>query len=58
MIIIETSNAAFDDHECGEVSRILRTFCRELPDVLPPGTNGLYDINGNTCGRVEITRND
>ena len=53
-IVIETNGAAFDDHEAGEVSRILRTLCRELADDMRPGQNGLYDINGNTAGNVKI----
>ena len=58
-IQIETSGAAFDNHEAGEVSRILRTLCRDLcADNLTPGQNGLYDINGNTAGNcnVELSR--
>ena len=57
-ITIETSNAAFDDCERGEISRILRTLCRELNGDMRTGQNGLYDINGNTCGRFEIARDD
>jgi hypothetical protein len=54
-IIIETDGAAFDDHEAGEVSRILRTLCRDLcADNLTPGQNGLYDINGNTTGQCNV----
>lgn len=53
-IEIDTSNAAFDDHEAGEISRILRTLCRELADDMRDGQNGLYDINGNTAGNVKI----
>lgn len=62
-IQIETSGAAFDDHEMGETCRILRTLCRELSTdpinaELLPGQNGLYEINGNTCGNVKVERAD
>lgn len=53
-IQIETDNAAFDDCEHGEISRILRTLCRDLSDDMRAGQNGLYDLNGNTCGQVVI----
>ena len=55
-IEIVTDGAAFDEHECGEVSRILRMVCRDICEYreLPPGHNGVYDINGNTTGNVLI----
>lgn len=57
-IQIETSNTAFDNHEGGEISRILRTLCRDLSEDMQPGQNGLYDLNGYTCGQVVIERHD
>lgn len=53
-IVIDTANAAFDDCEQGEVSRILRQLCRELAHGIPPTSERrLKDINGNAIGRVE-----
>lgn len=63
-LTIDTAGAAFDDHEGGEVARILRTLARsvsqygELPetgDDRPGNTTATArDINGNTCGRLTI----
>lgn len=56
-LTIDTAGAAFDDHEGGEVARILRHAARELGALafVPEVTDGrLRDINGNTCGRYSI----
>ena len=58
-IEIETSNAAFDDHESGETARILRNIARTLSEAGPhifghSEPRALFDINGNTIGRVVI----
>lgn len=55
-LVIETNGAAFDDCEHGEIARILRTtaksFAEQSRDWRDSGK--LLDINGNTCGRVDI----
>ena len=58
-IEIDTSNAAFDDHETGETARILRNIARTLTESGPhifahSEPRALFEINGNTCGRVTI----
>jgi hypothetical protein len=56
-ITIETDNAAFEDNREAEVARILADYARRLADGLanlPLTTQPLRDINGNTCGRVEV----
>lgn len=50
---IETSNAAFDEHEAGEIARILRTEARAIATGRL-GSGCLLDINGNTVGRVAV----
>ena len=59
-ITIDTGNAAFDDCEHGEVSRILRTACRSF-EYLLTGDNetcisrkALFDVNGNSIGAIDI----
>lgn len=55
-ITLETSNAAFDDCEHGEIARILRgaakSFAEQSRDWRDAGK--LLDTNGNTCGHVTI----
>lgn len=53
-LTISTENAAFDDHEAGEIARILRTEARQIAGGRL-GTGSLLDINGNTCGRVHVS---
>lgn len=57
-ITIETSNDAFEDNERGEVGRLIRTAARMLSDSIAPAAYPLQDINGNTVGHVEVTRDD
>lgn len=60
-IRIRTGNAAFDDHEGGEVARIMRNAAKSISiahDIASPQSFGLQDINGNTIGEVEIERDD
>lgn len=53
-ITIETGNAAFDDSPTAEIARILRDLAARFErDGLPPSK--VFDANGNSCGRVEIT---
>jgi hypothetical protein len=54
VIEIDTSNAAFDECPQSEVSRILRGLCRDLAHGIDHDTRPLYDINGNSIGRVDI----
>lgn len=67
-ITIDTSNDAFADNPAPEVARILRRLAERLEDgalgdpigrVFHPAFGygaRLYDVNGNTCGDVEISR--
>lgn len=56
-ITIDTSNAAFDDCEQGEVSRILRNLCRDIAHGIPcPSIRPLHDLNGNSIGNIAIER--
>jgi hypothetical protein len=56
-ITIDTRNAAFDECEQAEVSRILRQLCRELSHGMAcPTEFPLKDINGNTIGRYLVAR--
>lgn len=50
-LLIETDNAAFDDHPATEIARILR----ETADKMERGNfiNKLRDVNGNTVGSIE-----
>jgi hypothetical protein len=56
-LTINTENAAFDAHECGEIARILRTEARQIA-AGRLGSGCLLDINGNTIGRVAVTDRD
>ncbi len=49
-IVIETSNAAFDDEPASEIARILRAMADRIEEtgILPLPR----DINGNRCGSV------
>lgn len=51
-IIIETSNAAFDDAPASEIARILREMAARIEDagILPVPR----DSNGNKCGSVSF----
>lgn len=56
VITIDTgTGAAFADREA-EVWRILKRLSEQARDGLYPPK--LYDINGNACGSVKLTRND
>ena len=67
-LTIHTGNAAFDDHEGGEVARILRHLARtvsqyktlpETGDDTPGSTTATaHDLNGNKVGRLVIIRDD
>ena len=59
-ITMETSNAAFDDCEHGEIAKQLRHIARRFAEQARNGfDNGaILDTNGNTCGRVTIERVD
>ncbi len=52
-LTINTENAAFDDHEAGEIARILRTEARQIAGGRL-GSGALLDVNGNTVGRVHV----
>jgi len=55
-IKINCDNAAFVDDGAGyEVARILRKLADECEDVGHPQFTGLYDINGNKVGAVDVT---
>lgn len=60
-ITINTDNAAFEDSGWTlETARILREAARRIQHNDPEETEdsfNLYDINGNTVGRVEV-KND
>lgn len=52
-ILISTDNAAFEDSPASEVARILRELAERFEDDgIPPAR--LRDVNGNTCGTVEV----
>jgi len=57
IITIDLDNAAFEDDRIGEIERILTDLAERLP---PSGATSspinLHDINGNWCGKAEITR--
>lgn len=58
-LTIQTDGAAFEDPG-RELARILRHLARELPilacPIVPGDVDGkLRDVNGNTCGRWELT---
>lgn len=60
-IRIEANNAAFEDGNAGpEVSRILKKLASTFEGW--PGANefdlGLYDVNGNMVGDVEVSTKD
>lgn len=60
-ITINCDNAAFGDDPGPEAGRILARVAREFAaygvDKLPPGNlKTLRDINGNTVGKVEVTK--
>lgn len=48
-IIIDMDNAAFED-DPGELARILET----IPLKIEQQKEKLFDINGNTVGRIKI----
>lgn len=58
LTIDATDNAAFDGNEGPEVARIVRAAADRLGEwvSLSPDSFPLRDANGNTVGRVEITR--
>ena len=58
-IKIDTSNAAFEDHEGAEVAKQLRRIARTLADNGPElfahdEPRAILDTNGNTCGTVHV----
>lgn len=57
-LTIKMNNAAFDNHECAECSRILRVVANALDDgnMPAPGPAGtsLFDVNGNKIGRFWV----
>ena len=69
-LTIHTAGEAFDEHEGAEVARIMRTLARslsqyrKLPTTATPGDDfaavdsTARDVNGNTCGRLVIVRDD
>lgn len=60
-ITIETDGAAFHDDHPGtqaeglEVARILRDLARTCEDGVGRFRLRLLDVNGNTCGFVDVT---
>ena len=56
IIILNTSNAAFDTEPGAEAARILREFADSLEGLETPPDEiiKLKDINGNTTGTAEI----
>jgi hypothetical protein len=70
---LDLGNAAFDDDLPGEIVRILKELTYkitefELIDTIGPddktlgrwgvrGLGGIRDVNGNTIGSIEVTRN-
>jgi len=54
-LAIKLDNAAFEDDNRGpEIARILRKLADEFEEYGHPHFDGLYDINGNRVGAVEI----
>lgn len=52
-IKFHTGNAAFEDSPTGEIARILRSLADTFAsDGIP--SHYIRDINGNTCGDIEI----
>ena len=53
-----TENDAFEEHEHGEIARILRTAAREFAGGGPllAGTWRLRDDNGNTVGQLTVEK--
>lgn len=59
-LVIRTNNDAFEENEGAEISRMLRTTAREYFAGGGPIVCGRWtvrDVNGNTCGTVEIEPN-
>lgn len=59
-ITIDCGNAAFDPEPSYEVARILSKIARLIREDECPLTvwdnESLNDINGNTVGRIEVTK--
>lgn len=53
-ITIETGNAAFEDEPATEIARILRDIAARFEAGSAFGGVQVRDINGNTCGGIEI----
>jgi hypothetical protein len=53
-IKIKTENAAFDDYEYEEVSRILKDIIEDISRFKMDEKRTLYDINGNVVGELKI----
>lgn len=53
-IVIETSNAAFDDEPSTELALILEHVARRFRHGELQDGARLIDSNGNTCGHVKI----
>jgi hypothetical protein len=57
-ITIDMDNAAFEPHRGVEVARILEDYCQAIADfgLQPNDSSTLFDINGNTVGKAEVTK--
>lgn len=56
-ILIETSNAAFEDTPATELARILRRLADDFEQLGEPAASGkLRDVNGNTVGFARMKR--
>lgn len=53
-LVIDSSNAAFDEDPFGEVKRILHKAAEKF-ESNGPGKITLTDINGNTVGFAELS---
>ena len=55
-IELETNgNAAFTEDERGETARALRQLANEIEDGHAAHSRKIYDINGNPCGRIDVS---
>jgi hypothetical protein len=55
-ITIETGNAAFEEDEGAELSRIMKDMAPRFANMFPPDLDGtsIRDSNGNPVGKVTV----
>lgn len=54
VITLDLDNAAFEDSY--EARRVLEQFARNVEDYITGPRSKLMDLNGNSCGTVEIIK--